>query len=416
MDTDINLKTKTVDLETLRANAEEAITYLDAKLALETQAQIEQFISSGSSDDKLAKELALLLAKLKFVRFVSLSDKELEDLIVGYLPLAYNVENLDLKDRIGKRILFIGEITDQIDFMSELVKMFERCQYKFGAQRIVSEGRNYEQTISNWLKLYLSQPAKSAVRTNIDAWSFVQKGLPAQYLAKPEREILLDILRIYDSLRNRVYLYNSLPESEDEKELFNNFDLYATLPGLTANESDPLWKDKYQSVLDPKIESDAEELLITDDETAGAPSQPVATALPQPPAAILPKLSPEVLNPSAYKPILPKVQPPVFPPPQARPLSQPVVASRPPVSLPTTRPINMDQILKSKNLEDSMTDAPGLRLGGGMPYQPPPPKPVPAVSPPVVQSPKEAPPAVKPPVNINQKLEELKRKAQGKSS
>ncbi|MDO8663882.1 MAG: hypothetical protein Q7K28_03590, partial [Candidatus Wildermuthbacteria bacterium] len=86
MDLDIQTKSKVGDLQILRSKVSEALTYQDTKLATEAQIELEDILASKGLEKELFGELTLMLAQVKFIRFTSLTDREVEDLVENYLP------------------------------------------------------------------------------------------------------------------------------------------------------------------------------------------------------------------------------------------------------------------------------------------------------------------------------------------
>lgn len=262
----INLQTKEYTLTEIKSLAEEALTYLDVKIATELELVIEKLLVKSGLDKNTLEWLKMVTVQLKFVRFTALSEAELETLLLENLTACYDIPDFNLKERIGKRLIFLGEIEAQMGFIEKLIKIFSQSKSRLGKQSIIAEEKIYDQTIGNWIKIYLNQPAKSAQRTNLEEWAFVQQNPAAKYLTQEEKNILLDILRIFDSLRNRISNYQALPESNDENEVFPNFDEYVALPGLTINFSEQNWKQKNQKILDPSTEESEEESQVITEE------------------------------------------------------------------------------------------------------------------------------------------------------
>jgi hypothetical protein len=109
--------TTVTDLATIRQQAEEAFTYLDIALATELQAKLEDVLAGSGLDQKTFAELDMLLAKVKFVRFTALTDREQFELVESYLPVAYTLPNYDLKAKIGRCVLYLADIDDKINLM-----------------------------------------------------------------------------------------------------------------------------------------------------------------------------------------------------------------------------------------------------------------------------------------------------------
>ena len=73
----------------IQPEVEEAVLYLDAKIATDVQDKIEKALAVEfdlkTRDKRLFSEINLLLAKVKFVRFPSLGDEESLELINQYI-------------------------------------------------------------------------------------------------------------------------------------------------------------------------------------------------------------------------------------------------------------------------------------------------------------------------------------------
>lgn len=238
----------------------------------------------------LYKNYQQLLVNLKFVLFSGLSDTECLNLLENYLIEGLSMDGFDFIAKVGLKISFIEREEDQSFFIKELAKILERNVGILGSENIIVNGQNIKPTLANWLKDYFSFPTRSALRTSYDEINYINTGRNVNTLNRADKEKLLKIVKFYDSLKTRIYDYDSAPIVQNENEAFKDFDLYEFFPNLEYGEegqeiqSEPINENIFKSPESSNIGEISKDILLTPVAVIKKNLQQIPPAIPKAPS------------------------------------------------------------------------------------------------------------------------------------
>ena len=227
-----------MDFKEIQNNFESALMYKDFSLALKLLQELEAYASgqmslpAGISRDMLS----LMVSQLKWIAFVNIEETECADLVKDALEAAFLIPDFSVEEMIGKRSNLIFLDRERVQFMSSILQALEASVMLLGKDKIMIAGRVYEPTVGNWIKDYLSSPSQAAQRTNIDEIKYFNQSPNTRKLAERDKQELVEIMRMYDLLKNSVVSATNLPVTEDIEKAFEGFNLYKILPGLDYEE------------------------------------------------------------------------------------------------------------------------------------------------------------------------------------
>jgi hypothetical protein len=234
----------------------------------------------------------------QFICLASLAEDDFFDLIKDHLVEGMRLEEYDIVDKIGLRISFMNLESEQVTFMEQLLDAIKKNTGTLGTKNLKVSGRMALPTIASWLADYNTYPSKSAQKSDYEQIEFITKSPNAETLSDEDKKILLDILDCYDSLRNLLAYYRSLPEATEEY-LDKPENLHLFYPGATF------------------VDTIAEENVI-------------GSTVPVSPKPVVPPLAPASQTPPPAP-----VSPPAIPTPAVK---VPMQAPKPVVQIPTAEP------------------------------------------------------------------------------
>lgn len=165
----------------------------------------------------------------QFIRLSSIPDDDFFDLLKEHLVDGLQIEEYDIIEKIGLRISFILTEEEQVAFMEQLMDIIKKNTGVLGAGNLKLSGRTVLPTIANWILDYDNYPSQSAQKSDYEQIAYVSKSPNTANLSVKEKEILLDVLDCYDSLRNLLAYYKKLPVVEGDE--IKPEDLYLYYPG-----------------------------------------------------------------------------------------------------------------------------------------------------------------------------------------
>jgi hypothetical protein len=229
----------------------------------------------------------------QFIRLPSLADDDFFDLIKEHLVEGLRLPEYDIIDKIGLRISFMDLESEQITFMEQLLEVIKKNAGTLGSQNIKVAGRTALPTIQNWLADYDTYPSQSAQRSDYEQITYLSKSPAAAALSEEDKKVLLDILDCYDSLRNLLAYYRSLPDAPED--FFKPENLYQFYPGAEVVDS---------------IEGEG---VAVPGMPPASTAQPVAALIPPAPTPVVRAAAPVPRPPQpAPAPVAPK-RPPLAP-------------------------------------------------------------------------------------------------------
>jgi len=172
----------------------------------------------------------------QFICLPSIAEDDFFDLIREHLVEGLRLAEYDIIDKIGLRISFMFLEAEQVAFMEQLLDIIRKNSGTLGSQNINVAGRTALPTVANWLADYDTYPSQAAQRSDLEQITYISKSPNAVALSNEDKKVLIDILDCYDSLRNLLSYYRSLPEATED--LLNKPEnLYQFYPGAEVVDS-----------------------------------------------------------------------------------------------------------------------------------------------------------------------------------
>lgn len=169
---------------------------------------------------------------LSYVRMNSLSPEQLLALMHESILAAYALPNFDLDFRIKDYLEQIDNVGEEIQFTQGLLKVIDTSDEVLGAQNITLKNNLVKPTIGNWIEDYVSFPSSAPEKDALTELEYMNKSPNVKVLSEPEKNILKNIIKLYDHAVDTVALYNSIEVPKTERELYKDYDLYKLIPGL----------------------------------------------------------------------------------------------------------------------------------------------------------------------------------------
>lgn len=179
-----------------------------------------------SLDQKSDTRIDQLLDVIDFARLIAVSDERCLELLHSHLVLLLNVPEFDLLEKFQTRVGLIGDEDEKADFINLALVNLK------GNQEVLSTNATKGQasTISQWIALYESVPAKNINKTDLDEVTFINNH--KSELPLNQQVLLLEILKIYDLMVGWINAYNNLPEITSEEEYEKTYDINKETPGI----------------------------------------------------------------------------------------------------------------------------------------------------------------------------------------
>lgn len=170
--------------------------------------------------------------QLQYIRIASLSIDDLVELLTKKFSVAYSVPDYDLAEKIKWYVGQIELITNQVDCCVKVISLLESHKAYIGQSKISVKDRQVDPTIANWILDYTSWPSKEETKTAFDEVEYINKSVNVSLLSQLEKDVLKNILKLYDYCVKFVNDWNSIPVPKTEAEAFEGFNLYEYIPGL----------------------------------------------------------------------------------------------------------------------------------------------------------------------------------------
>ncbi len=289
-------------------NLKEAISFDDFNIALKGFDEIEEALKNGGNEFSADERNILnrISVGFKWVAFVNIDEEECLDLIQNHLDAAFEIPEFALEEKLSKRVVLLMLEELQIKFMEKMLRALEANTMPLGD----SKNSGQAQTLGALLKEFLTFPSQAGMKTNLDEIKFLNQSKAAQRLGSGAKDILLEVLKIYDLIKNSVTEYHSRPQAADDNEFLKGFNLYKWLPGLDTEGSSA----NFQTAPVVKAERPALPVVPRPQNSPAAAPRPireieplVAVAQPKPVSPIkLPALNLPQVGAVAIKPVLSK--------------------------------------------------------------------------------------------------------------
>lgn len=216
----------------------------DQELQLEVQ---DIFLTEDSKEaialiSQLKREPVLsvygqaLIPQLQFIRISSLSKDQLLDLLRNNILFAYNIPDYDLAAKIQWYVEQVELVVDQVEISRNIQSVLEGHKTPFSQIKLIIKNQTYPATIGNWITDYNSYPSKEPKKGALDEIEYINKSPNVKQLSPSEKEVIKNLIKLYDYCSNLVAEWNAVPVPRNEAEAFKDFDLYKFIPGLETDE------------------------------------------------------------------------------------------------------------------------------------------------------------------------------------
>ena len=234
----------------------EAIQYGDAHLAVLS-------LNWAKKHPELTLTDAEVL-QLKYVRINSLSVAKLSELLKQSLLTAYTLPDYLLSEAIETYAGQLDLVNDEIMLYRNILPIIEHCTETLGTVDVVIGGSAVATTIANWFKDF-TLFSKNVQKTALDEAQYITTSPNVRKLPEHEREVLRDILNLYDDCESKLYEWESIPEAktdEDGNKLLQGMDLFESFPEL-AEDLHPTYAAS-SDVKPSTLANDTESNLVSD--------------------------------------------------------------------------------------------------------------------------------------------------------
>lgn len=208
----------------------EAIQYQDTHDAVAILAYFKKH-----PDEQLDPAVQL---QLEYIRLNSLNTAQVIHLLSTSVLAAYSIPDFLLSEKIETYSELIEDINEEIEFYEKLIKLLDSHPEALGTAKIKVNGATVEPTIGNWLKDYLSSPGDNGARNALTEVKYFSTSPNVKLVPENFQAVIKDLIKLYDSVQERLIEWNSIPEpkTEDEtKKLLEGYDLYQTFPELAED-------------------------------------------------------------------------------------------------------------------------------------------------------------------------------------
>lgn len=192
----------------VKRSVSEAIRCDQVPDALELIVRLRLLKESKQQRPDLSVKYQPLIDLLKFVSLAIRKDLEIIRLFEQGLLAALQA-GIDVKDKIQSRLTVYGYYEpDDAQFVRNLIYALEHNEEVLGTQplQIIEENRKLAPNLGNWLKDY---NAKSKGRSgSVGRAAYMSQSANARRLVAREQKVLLNVLELYDFLRdisNRLF-------------------------------------------------------------------------------------------------------------------------------------------------------------------------------------------------------------------
>jgi hypothetical protein len=203
-----------VELKNFKILAAEAVKYNDSSIAT-------ALLEVLKKESILSQELQELKLKLQWVKFPALTDQDALRLLEAHLEIALQLPDYDVADKIGKKISYTDVPGDQIAFMQSALSSLSKNGELIGGK-----------TIRDLVKGYYDFPSTAAKRSSLDEINYLNQGTVTKTFSDEQKALLLAILKIIDSLKNRLQEIQAPSTDPRDAEIPKDFDYSTLIPGI----------------------------------------------------------------------------------------------------------------------------------------------------------------------------------------
>lgn len=206
---------------------------------IEDSSEAIKLIQKLKTESSLSEYAQSLLPQLNFIRIASLSNDQLVELLKEHLLSAYTIPGYDLALKIESYVDQIDLVIDRVNVCRNIKSLLEKHALVFGTDTIAIKDRSLTANIASWIADYNSYPLKGGNRGALSELDYLNKSSNVKKLEPAEKEVLKNILKLYDYVCNFIASWDAIPTPANEKEAFQDFDLYKFIPGLEEDEGTP---------------------------------------------------------------------------------------------------------------------------------------------------------------------------------
>jgi hypothetical protein len=170
--------------------------------------------------------------QLRYIRMNSLSLEQLLALMSESILVAYSIPDFDLSVRIGEYIEMLDNVDSEIKFTQGLLKLLDDSEELLGQFNINLNNISVKATLGNWLEDYSRFTAKDKKKDVLTEFEYINNSPNVKNLNLEEKNILKNIIKLYDNAVQIIASWNSIKLPASEGEIYKDYDLYRLVPGL----------------------------------------------------------------------------------------------------------------------------------------------------------------------------------------
>jgi hypothetical protein len=228
--------------------------------------------------------------QLRYVRMNSLTVEQLLKLMSESILTAYAIPDFDLDFRLKDYLEQIDNVAEEIKFYNGLLKVLDVSEEVLGKDNITLKGIAVKPTIGNWLDDFSSFPTGDHQKDALAEIEYLNKSSNIKTLTEPDRNILKNIIKMFDHAVQAIALYNSVEVPKSEHELYKDYDLYKLIPGLEGEEAESVTGNEDATESQSDIAPQPQEVPAPQ---STVPEQSAPIPSPAPPTPIIPTSTPE---------------------------------------------------------------------------------------------------------------------------
>ena len=155
-------------------------------------------------------EYELIILKLKFILFISLSDHEILELFGKYLSIGIKMAYLDILEKLKLKISFMP-ILDRDSYKRHIANIILDNNEEITDESIIIDNKKARPTISNWLKDY-NKYLGTGLKSNLEQGNYFINNKNFSQLEELEKLEIKELFNIYEYLKKSS---NNLDGNED---------------------------------------------------------------------------------------------------------------------------------------------------------------------------------------------------------
>ena len=202
--------------DNLKLRIESAILQNDSVSARKLYYHIKKLVDSGEiMEEAKVKALDKVSAQLALVSLNFQSDHSINGILENHpYSVAHTLDRNDLINKFRARLDHEGFLGDRDELRQSFAKSLARSQEEIGKAEIPLGETKVKPTVENWIKVFVTDIGTGDV-TNVALARFYSKNKSFQGLSKTEKEVL----------KNIIDLYNFLKLDSDDPEALATFEL-----------------------------------------------------------------------------------------------------------------------------------------------------------------------------------------------